>query len=280
LALRDPMSETMASTVLHSGVATDDLAPCNGPAVWERLWRYTPSDAKDDRALERERTSRRWQAVEACLHSTFGGIARLDVVELGSGRGDAAVLLARGGARVTLVDYCEPALAEARRRFDRLGLDAEYRLADLRSGFDGLAGRFDVAVSFGVIEHFRGPERTRAIAAHRAVLRPGGLAIISVPNARCPTYRLWKAVLEMRGWWPYGMEIPYTHRELRQRARRAGFARVRTQAFDFRWSVQAHLWNGLLRRGRPATRDTASVLDPAFGATLVAFAWAGTEEDA
>ncbi len=253
------------------------VVPPPGREVWERLWRHVPDDAHDDAALDRERTSRRWGAIDACLEQTFGGAAGLDVVELGSGRGDAAVLLARAGARVTLVDYCESALALAERRFERLGLTADFVLADMCGDLSELAAKFDVAVSYGVIEHFRGPLRTRVIAAHRAVLQPRGLAIISVPHAWCPSYRLWKVVLELRGWWPYGMEIPYTHRELRRRALHAGFARVRTTAFDFRWSIQEHVMKGLLRRRRTLICDGASALDTLCGATLLAFAWAGGE---
>ena len=197
-----------------------------GPAVWDRLWRRRPPDAKDAALIAREGRSPRWRTIVAKLETWFGTLDGLRTIELGSGRGDLSALLAQRGARVTLLDTSDRALAQARHRFDRMGLKAEFVQADMLGALDRVREPFDVALSSGVIEHFTNQDRTRAVRAHHDMLRRGGAAIISVPHAWCIPYRLWKSYLELRGCWPYGLEIPYTRRELARRSRQAGFEEV------------------------------------------------------
>ncbi len=244
----------------------------SGTQVWDRLWTHRPSDEKDARLLDRELRSPRWSLVVDRLETTFGSIAGLRTIELGCGRGDLSALLAKKGARVTLFDRSASALREARRRFARLELPAEYHHGDMLGGLDGHRGRYDVALSLGVVEHFRGCERTQVIGAHQRVLRPGGMAIISVPHAWCLPYRMWKSYLEIRGWWPYGMEQPYTKTEMTRRARKAGFGRVETHALGFLQSV-GDQWIKPFRGRGPDWVDRRSALDSAMGLILLMFGW-------
>ena len=240
--------------------------------VWDRLWRHRPSDAKDDALLARERRGPRWAMIAERLEATFETIEGLRTIELGSGRGDLSVLLAQRGARVTLLDASNAALEQAGHRFDRLGLTARLEQGDMFATADAWRDRFDVALSSGVVEHFKGGERTRAIRAHRAVMRPGGLAVISVPHAWCVPYRLWKLYLDLLRRYPYGMEIPYTRREIVSRARRAGFERVETHGLAFWQSVGGHWYKTLLGR-RAVWADAPSRLDDMMGLVLLMFGW-------
>ncbi|UCF35080.1 MAG: class I SAM-dependent methyltransferase [Phycisphaerales bacterium] len=243
-----------------------------GQEVWDRVWSQRPSAAKDDGLLDRERRGPRWALIVRCLEATFGEIEGLRMIELGSGRGDLSALLAQRGANVTLLDQNEKALAEAKERFDRLGLAASFARGDLLSPLEEWSGRFDVALSSGVIEHFEGACRLQTVRAHHEVLRDGGVAVVSVPHARCPSYRLWKLYLELRGWWPYGVEIPYSKGELLRHAHRAGFAMVATHCVGFWQSVGDHWGRSLLKLG-PDWVHKRSFLDKWFGATLLLFAW-------
>lgn len=245
-----------------------------GVAVWDRVWRHDPSTDKDRALIHREENSTRWALIGDALMRTFGRIEGLRTIELGSGRGDLSFLLASRGASVTLLDFSPTVLDLARKRFERFGVSADYVQADL---FDTamLETQYDVSLSSGVIEHFRGCDRLRSMHAHRAVLRPGGLAVISVPNAACVPYRLWKAYLELRGWWPYGAEVPYSKRELARLARLAGFARRRVSCTSFLRSVGDHFCGTFLHR-RPRWADRASVFDGTMGFTLTLFAWTAT----
>lgn len=253
-----------------------------GPHVWDRLWRHAPDERKDAARIERERRGRRWAATREFLVRAFGRIEGLETVELGSGLGDVSVLLAEQGACVTLVDFCDRALDEAKSRFTRLGLAAHYVKANLLEDLGELAGRFDFALSVGVIEHFRGADRARVLDAHARVLRDGGAVMLTVPHAHCPTYRLWKAYLQLRGWWPYGLELPYARTELTRRARAAGLADIQCETYGFRASLTDHVLRQLLRR-RVEMDDRASVWDRWFGSVLMMTArkpgrWRGSEE--
>lgn len=256
----------------YSVEASTLSSPAARPVVWDRLWRHTPSDTKDDALLARERRSPRWVSIVNKLEITFGSIKGLKTIELGSGRGDLSALLAQRGAEVTLLDSSGQALGQAQHRFDRLGLEAGYQRDDILTTLQSLRGRFDVAVSSGVIEHFKDNDRTRAVQAHYEVLAPKGMAIISVPNAWCIPYRVWKLYLELRGRWPYGLELPYSKRELMERARRVGFERIEGRCMGFWQSVSDQLGRNLLGWG-PDWVDRRSFMDGTMGLVLLLFAW-------
>ena len=236
--------------------------------TWDRLWTHQHTDDRDDELLARERRSKRWRLILDRAAATFGSASGLRTIELGSGRGDLSALLAQEGAQVTLLDSSHRALQNAQKRFERLGLEAKFVKGDL---FAPVYETFDLAISSGVIEHFSGRSRTQAIQAHRAALRPGGLAIVSVPNARCIPYRIWKAWLELRSCWPYGFEKPYSRRELARRARQAGFSRLEIRGCGFRQALHDQFLS-LLRRS-PNRNERESILDDPWGLSLVLFGW-------
>ncbi len=277
---KSSMDLTVAQSTPDRGTcaAAGAIAPRSAadvPATWDRLWRYAPTDERDDTLLDRERRAPRWSLIRDRLTATFGTLRGLQTLELGSGRGDLSTLLAMEGAEVTLLDTSNRALDQARHRFDRLGLPARFERGDLFSPSAELRGRFDVALSSGVIEHFERDARTEAFRAHADTLNRRGVAVISVPNAWCPSYRFWKSYYELRGWWPYGMEIPYSRREMIRRGRTAGFHRVEVQGVGFWQSIGDHLGRGLLGRG-PDWVARPSSLDSAMGMSLVFLGWRGS----
>lgn len=261
----------MPANVLPLNAAPYALKP-SASSVWDRVWQHQASDARDDALLVREECSHRWDLIIARLEATFGGIEGLRTIELGSGRGDLSALLAQRGARVSLLDTSDTALDQARRRFERLGLTANYVHADMFAALGTDALPFDVALSSGVIEHFQGHARTRAVRAHYTCIGAGGLVIISVPNAWCVPYRLWKTYLELRGWWPYGLEQPYNTRELVRRAKAVGFSRVEVHTFGFWQSISSHWAQSLLHRNLDWA-NRPSFLDSTLGSTLLLFGW-------
>jgi len=108
--------------------------------------------------------------------------------------------------------------AEARRAFDREPLRAA--VADVRELPFGDAS-FDAVYSMGTIEHFKDSER--ALAEMVRVLRPGGCAIVGVPNRHDPFLRpVLSAVLQALGLYAYGYEKSYSRRSLRGMLERAG----------------------------------------------------------
>jgi len=219
---------------------------------WDVHWRAEPLDP--GAVLEEERTPR-WRAIERLLRERLGALDGLRAIELGAGRGLNALLLARAGARVTLLDRLELPLAQARELVAAHGLAAETVVGDVFDLPETVRGHFDVSMSFGLCEHFLGKRRGQVVAAHLEPLRPGGIALIGVPNRLAPVYRLWRAVLMRRGTWTLGTEEPFTAAELARLARAAGGEPLAPIYGSFAASVVNHGVNqALFKLGRPGLR--------------------------
>jgi len=156
------------------------------------------------------------------VRERFESFEGLKAVEVGSGRGLNGVLYAIRGAEVTLIDSSRLALDQAAELFSAFDAESRAVEADLFALPAELRGSFDVAMSFGVCEHFLEERRLAAIRAHVDLVRPGGLALLGVPNRHAPAYRLWLATLKRRGTWPLGTEEPFSSQELVALARAAG----------------------------------------------------------
>jgi ubiquinone/menaquinone biosynthesis C-methylase UbiE len=172
-----------------------------------------------------------------------GPLAGLRLLDLGAGMGGFAVAAALRGAQVSVCEYNRAYCAITRLRAAR---------HDLRLPVSNAAGEqlplpsraFDAVVCWDVIEHVRDPERVLAEIAR--VLRPGGVALLTVINRRAwvdPHYHirglnylprpLAEAIIAWRGRGKQGAafrdmqrlsEMHYYHyRDFTALARRAGF---------------------------------------------------------
>lgn len=98
----------------------------NTPKLWDKVWEQTPTQAEDQYNLRHEENSIRWQRIEKTILQKFGSFKNLRVIEVGAGAGTNAALFAKQGAKVTILDYSEGALARSREFFNRLDLKAEF----------------------------------------------------------------------------------------------------------------------------------------------------------
>lgn len=187
----------------------------NTPELWDNFWQESPSTQEDIYLLAKEAHSIRWQRIHARITAHFPSFEGLRVIEIGAGAGTYAALMARLGAQVTLLDYSNKALERAQEFFERLNLNAEYVNANAFDLPNNLNGAFDISMSFGLNEHFSGPQRLQITRAHLDVLRPGGMTFISVPNRYNPPYRMFKFVAQHTDKWVFGEEYPYSYWELR-----------------------------------------------------------------
>lgn len=142
-------------------------------------------------------------------------------IELGCGSGAFSLVLKKLGMvkSVTLLDYSRRSLEAAGRLFERFDAVCNLVHARLESApFE--SGSFDLALSAGVIEHYRASdERLGCLEAHLEVAK---VAFVQAP-AFSPCYWLSRAVYTLvNGGWPFGYERPVTLRELRGLAARAG----------------------------------------------------------
>ena len=95
----------------------------------------------------------------------------------------------RQGAHAYGVDISEPTVVRARAAFET-GPDARHRLQGAIGDVRDLPFRentFDAIYSMGTIEHF--DETERAVEEMARVLKPGGRAIVGVPNRYDPFLR-------------------------------------------------------------------------------------------
>ena len=139
----------------------------------------------------------------------------------------------RQGARVFGIDISVPTVRQARAAFDDRpdghplhGVAGDVRDIPFRDD------SFDAIYSMGTIEHFDATER--AVAEMARVLKPGGRAIIGVPNRHDPFLRPALAtVMQWLGLYAYGYEKSYSRRSLRLMLERAGFTVVTETAILF-----------------------------------------------
>jgi SAM-dependent methyltransferase len=129
--------------------------------------------------------SRQRLAIEMLEAATPPPAAVLDV---GCATGEMAGRLLSRGYDVRGVDIAEPMVARARERWgaDRFKVGDGERLPFDDNAFDGV-------VCLGVIEYQDADNRM--LAEIRRVLKPGGCAVISTPNAISPLYHLDRATL-------------------------------------------------------------------------------------
>ncbi len=104
----------------------------------------------------------------------------MNVLEIGCAPGKMLGWVAKSlGAGVSGVDYSPQGVEVTRWMMGEMGIDADIRQEDIfETSF--APGSFDVVYSNGVIEHFDDPREL--VAIHVRLLRPGGTAIILIPN--------------------------------------------------------------------------------------------------
>ena len=101
----------------------------------------------------------------------------LDVVEAGCGNGATLVRISnrfKSALGLDIVDYSEP----FNRQKTQLAAQAEFMQINLET--TPLHRQFDRLISFEVIEHLRNEDS--GVQAYANIVKPGGLAAISVPN--------------------------------------------------------------------------------------------------
>jgi SAM-dependent methyltransferase len=151
-------------------------------AYWDELWRsggLPPSVDTDDRSLENH--------VNLSLHSVFIEILQglktdeMELLELGCARSVWLPYFSGNfGFNVSGLDYSGDGCTQARAILKREGIEGRVFHADIFTPDETLLERFDVVVSFGVVEHFE--DTAASLEAVSGFLRPGGLAITVIPN--------------------------------------------------------------------------------------------------
>ncbi|MBI4176164.1 MAG: methyltransferase domain-containing protein [Candidatus Aenigmarchaeota archaeon] len=157
------------------------------------------------------------------------------VLEIGCGTGLNTIAMGLKGAEITFLDQSKEALNLVRNNVRKLGLEAEYIEGDV---FEcGLAGRYDIVHSEGLIEHFIGGMRQKIVDAHAEAARRGGMVTLIAPNMMSVPYRIGMYAAKKTGTWIYGDEYPYSREELSRRMEASGLAVRKTIGGEFVYSL-------------------------------------------
>ena len=133
--------------------------------------------------MQREDWDRRYAAVEnlwAAKPNRFLVAETEDLppgraLDLACGEGQNAIWLASLGWDVTGVDFSEVAIAKARARADRDGVEAEFVCSDLRE-YEPPSAAFDLVLLLYL--HIQAAERQAVLARSSSALAPGGTLVL------------------------------------------------------------------------------------------------------
>ncbi len=220
------------------------------PEGWGAVWRRdmaTYDAASVIAAVDEESVSVRCEKITAYLDEHVGDLVGKRAVEIGCGGAIYSLIYARLGARATLLDYNLEALALAKRNLGALDLEGKLLQADAFNLSPDLHTRFDVAMSFGTVEHYRYPRRLAICQAHVDLVKPGGVVIIGVPNVLFLPHEVLKRLLVARGKWFLGYEGSFSRRELRGVGNSLGLRDAR---------IVGSSWRADLRRYVRIVRET------------------------
>lgn len=150
------------------------------------------------------------------LLELLGDITARQVLDAGCGEGYLARVLAARGAQVTGIDL-SPRLIELARAKNPDSID--YQVADLSRPRPVIAGRFDAAASYLVLNDVTGYQGFAATLA--ASLKPGGRLALALNNPysavidrHVTDYFHSGAVSPYRGLWEAGIKTRYHHQTL------------------------------------------------------------------
>lgn len=161
--------------------APDAAVDRAGKAYWEAAWEAEhlppPADPGDLR-LDNYVTRQFHELFERELPQPR---ATMQLLEVGCARSTWLPYFAiHHGFAVTGLDYSSAGCAQARRILELAEVEGEVVEGDMFAPPPSLLGRFDVVVSFGLVEHFT--DTPAALEALKAFLKPGGTLLTTTPN--------------------------------------------------------------------------------------------------
>ncbi len=129
---------------------------------------------------------------------------RSDMIELGCGRASLSLSIAPEIGSLTGADISDAAVKQANSYAVRKGLrNTRFMVADCTNLGSDFESKFDFSWSQGLIEHF--DDSTAITREHYSALRPGGVALISVPY-RYSYHNVWYSLTRprlLRRFWPW-----------------------------------------------------------------------------
>ena len=140
-----------------------------------------------------------------------------ELVEVGCARSQVLPVLAkRFGMKVAGIDYSPNGCEQTRLILGREGVAGEVHCSDIFDIPKQLVGKFDVVISFGLIEHFS--DTNAIVSALAKLLKPGGMIFTNIPNMRGVPGLVQKKMNRAI----YDIHVPLTPNEMRDAHGKAG----------------------------------------------------------
>ena len=180
---------------------------------WEDFW----TRKKDPRQIY-DNSGR----IPVALAEIMPDIAGKRVLEVGAGTGRDSFAIAERGAQVFVLDYADAALDIVK------SLNSQNKAQVVPIQGDAFALPFpdnslDIVFHQGLLEHFRDP--WGIVRENYRVLKPGGIAIIDVPQ-RWHIYTIVKHILIPLGAWFAGWETEFSPWQLERALEQHGFTPI------------------------------------------------------
>lgn len=184
---------------------------------WNENWRRSSQNKVE--AEPKVYDSYYWRRMNRIFSKSFAEFIGLNcsLIEVGAGASDWLPYLHRHfGFNVAGLDYSEVGCQVAKENLLRTSTPGIIYRSDMFDPPLELREKYDVAVSFGLIEHFS--NTASAVAACAAFVRPGGLVLTQIPNMSGLYGQLYKIFNRK----VYDIHVPITLKELVQAHRDAG----------------------------------------------------------
>lgn len=185
------------------------------------------------------------------LVGSLGDLSGKRSIEIGCGGAIYSLLLAQRGVDITLLDYSIEALLVAERNLRALNLSANLIQADAFNP-PVVFERYDIALSFGTVEHYKPPRRLDICMMHAHLVHSGGVVIIETPNAAFIPHEVLKWALQMTGKWPLGYEKGFSYGEMIKTGEALKLRNVQIVGSSFRSDI-SHYYH-LVRNSRSIKR--------------------------
>lgn len=251
----------------------------NNACIWDEIWKQKKDNKDFLWWVKRETEGVRAGKIFSYVRKYLGSISGIKTIEVGCGSGVYSFIFTKLGALATLMDLSQDATLYARNNFESAGMHASFLNADAFSLSPDLLGKFDLAMSFGTIEHFKYPLRFLIAKAHIDLVKSGGLVIIGVPNRMFLPHEILKFYLQKRGKWRLGYEGAFMRKELFQLGHKLGLKNTKISGsafimdmFRYFRIIQGTNFFRKFCRISPSyhfSRDVASPFDDLIGADIV-----------
>ncbi len=224
--------EKTMNTIIQKISRNNSLGDENEQAYWDRHWRTHKEYIKKNNTPMEINDMWYKNLYDEMLHHYRGatqGFLNKTVCELGCGSGYPTLLMAKEGAKVTLVDFSPASLDYAKDICEYMSIDADSVRFIVEDAFskDLDIGIYDIVWNCGVVEHYEDSDAVELVKVMSKHAKKGGKVMVTLPNLLSLEliYGMFKV--------GKGSEIYYTKRKLNRIMENAGLKNVTVKSINY-----------------------------------------------